>query len=227
MSHEFPMNASARILARRNPPWRLGAILALIAIAIAWFVHRSGHYFIDISLDSYTPYFWPRRAGLVPHMFGGLTAISTGLVQMWLGFTHRTGKLHRRIGWVYVTGVSVGSLAGFYATVTIPGDNLSYQTGTFLMCVAWVVTTGMAVWSARNRRLDQHRDWMVRSYVVTFAFVTFRFFDVWLGSLAPTYPVLTPQNIDATMAWACWAVPLLVAEPLIQLRRVRRSQKAS
>jgi hypothetical protein len=41
---------------------------------------------------------------------------------------------------------------------------------------------------------------MVRSYIVTFSFV------------------------DATLAWACWAVPLLVAEPLIQLRGARRAR---
>lgn len=217
------MNASARSLARGNQPWMLVSLFLLLAVAIAWFVRRSGHYFIDISPESYTPYFWPRRAGLVPHIFGGLTVISTGLVQLWLGYTHRTSGLHRKLGWFYVAGVAVGSLAGFYATLTIPGGNLSYQAGTFMMCVAWAGTAGMAVWAVHNRRLDQHRDWMLRSYIVTFAFVTFRLSDAWLNSLTPRYPVLTQDNIDATMAWACWAVPLLLAEPLIQLRAVRRA----
>jgi hypothetical protein len=34
------------------------------------------------------------------------------------------------------------------------------------------------------------------------------------------------DDIDALLAWACWAVPLLVAEPLIQLRRVRKGRAA-
>lgn len=220
------MNASVEFPMRKGPPWLLGIVLALLAFAVAWFVRRSLHYFADISLESYTPYFWPRRAGLVPHVFGGLVAITAGLVQMWLGFTHRTGALHRKLGWLYAAGVLVGSLAGFYTTLTIPGGNLAYQVGTFMMCVAWAGTTGMAVWSIRNRRIDHHRDWMLRSYIVTFAFVTFRFFDVWLNSLASTYSILTQENIDATMAWACWAVPLLLVEPLIQIRAVRRARTA-
>jgi hypothetical protein len=34
------------------------------------------------------------------------------------------------------------------------------------------------------------------------------------------------DNIDAIMARACWAVPLLLAEPLIQLRSMRRFARA-
>jgi uncharacterized membrane protein len=221
------MNASAESPVWKIPPRLLGIVLALLALAVAWFVYRSLHFFADISLESYTPYFWPRRGGLVPHVFGGLVAITTGLVQMWLGLTHRTGTLHRKLGWCYVAGILVGSVAGFYTTLTIPGSNLAYQSGTFMMCVAWAGTTGMAVWSIRNRAIWQHRDWMLRSYIVTFAFVTFRFFDVWLNSLASTYSILTRENIDATMAWACWAVPLLLAEPLIQIRAVRRARTSS
>jgi hypothetical protein len=76
----------------------------------------------------------------------------------------------------------------------------------------------MALWSIRNRRFEQHRDWMLRSYVVTFAFVTFRLGADWMSSLSATYAAFNNGQIEATMAWACWAVPLLIAEPLIQLR---------
>jgi Predicted membrane protein (DUF2306) len=44
----------------------------------------------------------------------------------------------------------------------------------FMLCVAWVVTTGMALYAIRERRIEQHREWMLRSYTVTFAFVTYR-----------------------------------------------------
>lgn len=30
------------------------------------------------------------------------------------------------------------------------------------------------------------------------------------------------DDIDSLMAWACWAVPLLFAEPLIQFRSMRK-----
>ena len=57
---------------------------------------------------------------------------------------------------------------------------------------------------------------MIRSYAVTFAFVTFR-----IGVDAFTTQGMSPSDAQAIMAWACWAIPLLLLEPLIQLRRVR------
>ena len=37
-----------------------------------------------------------------------------------------------------------------------------------------VVTTGLAFAAIRSSLVEQRREWMIRSYVVTFAFVTFR-----------------------------------------------------
>jgi hypothetical protein len=63
---------------------------------------------------------------------------------------------------------------------------------------------------------------MLRSYTVTFAFVTYRLCSDWLRRWVhvPEDPIA--DQIDTLMAWASWAVPLLLAEPLIQLRSMRR-----
>jgi len=85
-----------------------------------------------------------------------------------------------------------------------------------------VVTTGTALYYIRTRRIQQHREWMIRSYIVNFAFVTYR-----LGETILRQWITLPETADADdiailMAWACWAVPLLFAEPLIQLQSMRR-----
>jgi hypothetical protein len=36
------------------------------------------------------------------------------------------------------------------------------------------VTSGLAFVAIKKQLYDQHKEWMIRSYVVTFAFVTFR-----------------------------------------------------
>jgi hypothetical protein len=112
--------------------------------------------------------------------------------------------------------IVVASVAGFYLSLMIPG-NVPYAAGLFSLCVAWVVTTSMAVLAIRRRNLLQHREWMLRSYAVTFAFVTFRLgvdtLIAWQG--------LSFNDSQTIMAWACWAIPLLLLEPLIQSRRAR------
>lgn len=216
------MNATAPFAMRRPTNWLLVTVLAVAAAGIAWFVSHRLHYYMDFSAESYSDYFWSRRAGLIPHIFGGLVAISAGLVQIWLGFTNRVNKLHRALGKVYAGGVLVGSLGGFYVALTIPPGSMVYSVGLFMLCVAWVLTTGMALWSIRNRRLPLHRDWMLRSYIVTFAFVSYRIGAQWLRSWLDVPGGDTADEIDTLMAWACWAVPLLLAEPLIQMRAVKR-----
>ena len=216
------VNATASSLSRKPVPWLLVTVLSVLLLAMLWFLQRKAHYYFDISAESYSPYFWPRRAGLIPHVFGGLVAIVAGLVQVWLGLTNRIGALHRNLGKVYVAGIAVGSVGGFYVAFTIPPGALVYQAGLTMLCVAWVLTTGMALRAVRNRRIDQHREWMLRSYAVTFAFITYRLGENILRSVLdqPNPPGI--DDIATLMSWACWAVPLLLAEPLIQWRAAQR-----
>jgi uncharacterized membrane protein len=191
-----------------------------------WFVVQKAHFLTDYSPASYTDSFWVRRAGLVPHLAGGLLAITVGLVQVWLGLTNRVSTLHHVLGRVYAVGVLIGSVAGFYLALTIRGP-LSYAAGLFMLCVAWVITTGMALYSIRTRRIEQHREWMLRSYTVTFAFVIYRLASYWLRRLIHVPDSDVADDIDILMAWACWAVPLLMVEPLIQLRSMRKRIRVS
>lgn len=220
------MNTATLVHRERNYHFSLVLVLLVLVAALLWFLTSKRHYLLDYSVASYTGYYWPRRAGLIAHLTGGLLAITTGLVQIWLGLTNRTGALHRALGRIYASGVLIGSCGGLYLALTIPG-HLCYRAGLLMLAVAWLLTTGMAVYAIRNRRYEQHRAWMLRSYTVTFAFVTYRLVSAWLRRWiqVPDDPVA--DDIDNLMAWACWAVPLLLAEPLIQLRVLRRAAHAT
>jgi uncharacterized membrane protein len=196
---------------------RLFIALALGALALfaLWYVNRSALPYFGFSEAHYGPYFWPRRWWLLLHIAGGVTALTVGLVQLWLGLTNRTAALHRALGKLYVAVIAVGSIGGFYLALTIP-SNVPYAAGLFFLCVAWVITTSMAVFAIRRRNVPQHREWMMRSYAVTFAFVTFRF-----GVDALVSQGVSASEAQGVMAWACWALPLLVLEPLLQFRKMR------
>ena len=209
------MNATAAAATRSNSRIYIAVGLSALALLGLWFVNRSALPYLGFSETHYGPYFWPRRWWLVLHIAGGITALTVGLVQLWLGLTNRTAALHRALGKLYVAVIAVGSIAGFYLALTIPG-NAPYAAGLFFLCVAWVVTTSMAVLAISRRNVSQHREWMMRSYAVTFAFVTFRF-----GVDALIAQGTQPSDAQAIMAWACWALPLLLLEPLLQLRKVR------
>lgn len=215
------MHASAVAARRDFRPWLTISLIAL-ALPAMWFLARSALPYLHFSPDHYGPYFWPRRWALLIHVAGGMTALSVGLLQLWLGLTNRIARLHRALGKLYVFVILVGSIGGFYLSLTIHG-NPPYAAGLFSLCVAWVITTSMAVLAIRRRDVLQHREWMIRSYAVTFAFVTFRFgVDALIAGAG-----LAPHEAQGIMAWACWAIPLLLLEPLIQLRRTRRSGRVA
>ena len=189
-------------------------LLSLTALAAVVFVAGAAvPYFLSSSFGP--PEYAPRRGWLLLHIVGGMIALLTGPVQLWLGLDDRGMAWHRRMGIGYMTGVGVGSFGAFYlATHTDFG--WVFGAGLFSLAVAWVTTTTLAYLAIKRSLAEQHKEWMIRSYVVTFAFVTFRVIQPSLQAAQ----IGTPLEQLAMAAWACWAVPLLIAELVIQGRKV-------
>jgi uncharacterized membrane protein len=212
------MSTPAIETARPARRWGLVAAFCILAAGALWFIQQAARQYGVYDAVSYGD-LWPRRGGLIPHMAGGLVAITTGLIQLWLGATQRTGSLHRNLGRVYLGGVAVGSAGAFFLALTIERRYFAYASGLFMLGTAWVLTTWMAYAAIRKRAIERHREWMIRSYTVTFAFVLFRLVD----QLLIHWHAAPADEIDAMTAWACWSVPLLLIEPVLQFRRARRA----
>jgi uncharacterized membrane protein len=160
--------------------------------------------------------FWPRLGYFVPHLLGGLVAIVAGPLQFWPRIRSSHPKVHRITGRVYLTGILVGAVGGISLALTTRGP-VAYAAGLFALSVAWLLTASLAFYAIKQRDFVQHKEWMIRSYVVTFSFVTFRLVTDVLGYLG-----IGEQMVNYTlMAWAAWALPLLVTEAVIQGRKIR------
>jgi uncharacterized membrane protein len=83
-------------------------------------------------------------------------------------------KFHRVLGRVYVVCVFIGALTGIALAAGRPG-----MPGTSMQAAVWIACTTAAYITARNRQIAQHRQWMVRSYAVTFTFVSSRVLNLW------------------------------------------------
>jgi Predicted membrane protein (DUF2306) len=167
------------------------------------------------ALEGYQFSYWPRRGWLLVHIAGGLIALVTGPVQLWLGSHDVKMDIHRKLGIIYIAGMAIGSVGGIGLAFQTDGG-LIFGSGLFVLALAWIATTSLAFVAIKKGLEDQHREWAIRSYVVTFAFVTFRAGQVSL--VASGVPLPTTLGI---MGWACWAVPLLVTEVVIQGRKLR------
>jgi hypothetical protein len=144
-----------------------------------------------------------------------MLAVLAGPVQLWLGLSDRRMDLHRRLGLTYISGVAVGSVGAVVLAVQTPVGWV-FGAGLLSLATAWVVTTGLAFTSIRRSLIQQHKEWMIRSYVVTFAFVTFRVGEIVMQAAGIGEPL---QNV-AFLAWASWALPLLLTEAVLQGRKI-------
>ena len=114
------------------------------------------------------------RQLLIPHTLCGVIALVAGPLQFSSRFRQRHLKFHRLLGRIYVVSVFIGAFTGIALAAGRPG-----LPGTSMQAAAWIVCTTAAFITARNRQIVQHRQWMVRSYAVTFTFVSSRVLNLW------------------------------------------------
>jgi uncharacterized membrane protein len=196
------------------------AILLLIGIGGRFFLRDVPHYFV-FTEKSYTPYFWARNIGLFTHIFFGMTAFLLGPFQFISAIRKRWVKTHRTMGKIYLCCIAVAAPAAIYMAITSQ-VNFVYASGLFSLALVWMTTSLIAYISIRKGLTSIHREWMVRSYVVTFSFATFRLFDDLLGGWG-----VGPDDLRlALMSWSCWAVPLFFTEVILQLRKFNKLRLA-
>jgi uncharacterized membrane protein len=156
------------------------------------------------------------------HIVFGMIAILIGPFQFFPSVRKKYPQIHRLTGRVYLSSVLIAAIAATILAIDhniIAEHRIVFGTGLLGLAAAWFLTSGMAFWAIKNRNFVQHREWMVKSYVVTCGFTTFRIFAVTLNS----YIQLDyNKDMSGIMAWACWSVPLLVTEVFLQAKKIRK-----
>lgn len=221
MSNSAPLSSASRSASL----WPLAVTLGLVAVVAVLYLIRFVSPYLSFD-PAYYEYLWPWRYALWLHLFGGLSALLIGPIQLWLGLTQRRLAIHRRLGKAYLLAVGISLTGASYLIVQEIGTEWVFAGGLLGLACAWTITTGCGYVAIRRGHTDQHREWMIRSYVVASAFVFFRVF-VDLLHAAGVHSVAgtqTPEELKIA-AWLCWAVPLLVTEPLLQWRRIRRTRR--
>jgi hypothetical protein len=210
------MNGSAAVAAEPKVGRGSAAILSLAALgALVFIVGAAMPYFLRIEEAQFRQY-WPMRGWLLLHVAMGMVALLSGPVQLWLGLKDIYPKVHKNLGFVYMAAITLGAVSAYYLAFNTSGG-IVFGSGLVGLATAWLLTTGMAFLAIKRHLYDQHKEWMIRSYVVTFAFVTFRAFDAVLE--ARGIPTLEHLGVSA---WFCWSVPLLLNEAVLQGRKILR-----
>jgi uncharacterized membrane protein len=134
-------------------------------------------------LDPMSPiarHFAPAKGYLAVHAFFGIVAMALAAFQFSNRQRARYLRMHRLLGYVYVTSVFISAPFAVVVAINIP-KSFSLVTANCVQSFGWVVTTSMALYCVRSGNVALHRRWMIRSYPFAMVF-----------TFARTVPVFVP-----------------------------------
>jgi uncharacterized membrane protein len=158
---------------------------------------------------------------LLPHIAGGMLALLLGPLQFWSGLRRQSLRVHRWTGRLYLVGVGLAAGSALHLAFFIPPSEGGWAGGValFTLAVVWLTASALAVAAIRRGLVNTHQEWMIRSYVLTFAFVNLRW---WVD-----FPIISSAGTVAerltTISWLSWTLPLFVMEVILQWKRARPS----
>jgi uncharacterized membrane protein YozB (DUF420 family) len=168
---------------------------------------------------------------LVTHIFLGSVALLAACLQVWPWLRGSHPAVHRWSGRVYVaTALSASVCVMIISPMGLHGAN--QRVANTILAVLWFGTTLAGLGAIRQRRFDDHRQWMLRSVALAFSIVAFR---VWMIIIFAIFVrgIYTGADVDtATLdqaigltSWVSWVVNLLLVEWWLHRRpSIRRSR---
>ncbi len=191
-----------------------------IVLALAlYFVFKDALPYFSLAPEFYEHH-WSHAVWLLLHITGGILALLIGPFQFWTGLRKWNMHVHRWTGRIYLGSVAISVISACYI-LTLPESSFGFRIGVAGLALAWIITTSLAFAAIIKRKILQHKEWMIRSYVVTFGFVFFRLLLEPMIALE----VAAPGEVVSAVSWMCWALPLLITEFILQGKKIFREKK--
>lgn len=150
-------------------------------------------------------------SGFYTHVIGGGIALIVGSFQFFPKLRNQRLSLHRLLGRIYVIACVLSGIAGFGIAFFATGGYIT-KVGFLLLAIIWLYTTLQAYLTIKQKKVMAHKEWMIRSYTMTFAAVLLRLqLPLYLGYMGMEF-------LDAyrIVSWSSWLPSLLLIEWLIQ-----------
>jgi uncharacterized membrane protein len=207
------------LVPRQRAPWINAKNLAFagIILMMAYVLRHNESFIIDRS-DPNWDHIKSFKWWLLPHALAGACALILAPLQFSDRLRRRFTKMHRIVGRIYITGAFVLAPLGVYIQYLEEriGEPRSFTIATSVDAILLMSTTAFALFFILKRKIQQHRQWMTRSYAVALIFFEVRFISGVLG---------LDDSVGATetIIWICLAFSIPLADLVLQLQESRRS----
>jgi uncharacterized membrane protein len=194
-------------------------LFAAIGLMLAYVIPHDESFLVH-SKDRVWQHYEPFKWWLLPHGIAGACALLLGPMQFSDRLRNRFRKLHRVIGRIYVAGVFVAAPLGFYIQYfdERTGDPRSFSIAAAVDAALWMMTTGIALVFIFKGQVQEHRQWMTRSFAVALVFLEGRVIGGVTGWDA------LDIRVTETIVWCCLAFSVLSADLVLQWQQLRPSR---
>ncbi len=191
-------------------------LLAIIPVLTGVLVLQSMQFGVINALSDATAI--ARRASypwaIIGHILGGSAMLILGFSQFSSRLRRAVPLLHRWLGRVLVGAGAYFALSGLVmnASAKAQADSVLYNSAQNVMAVVFLTVLFLGIRAIKQRRVADHRAWMMRSYAITLGAATQTVL------LLPVFLLLGEVRgvlVDLVFI-AAWVVNLAVAEWLIR-----------
>ncbi|MFT5693165.1 MAG: putative membrane protein [Oceanicoccus sp.] len=144
------------------------------------------------------------------HIIGGGLCLSIGALQFQSGIRKKYPQFHRLMGKIYLVCVLIGGIAGLLLAFSANGGPVA-KLGFGMLAVLWLYSAAMAYVSIKKGAVEQHQEWMIRNFSLTFGAVMLR---IHLPLLQAGFG-LSFEEAYPVVAWLAWVPNLIVVEWLL------------
>jgi uncharacterized membrane protein len=194
-------------------------LFAFIGLMIAYVLQHNESFLIHPNHPVWQHYH-PFRWWLLPHGVAGACAILLGPLQFSDRLRARFTKMHRVVGRIYIAGAMVLAPLGAYIQYFEErnGGPRSFTIAAGVDAFLLMTTTAIALGFILKGKVQQHRQWMTRSFAVALVFVEVRVIAGVTG-----WEKLGTPAIE-TIVWTCLAFSLLIGDIVLQVQELLRSR---
>jgi uncharacterized membrane protein len=151
------------------------------------------------------------------HGIPAAVALILGVFQFSTKLRQRNLQLHRIMGRLYVGGVIIGAPLGMAVSRSLPPSGLFMAS--VIHATGWLLTTLTALYCVRTGNIQQHREWMIRSYPFAMVFIVARA----VGQFPPIERI--GDSAVNPVVWTTIAVACFLPSFIIEWQKLAKARR--
>ena len=198
-------------------------IITLSVISFMWILHTvSKNFLVD---PEFTTFLGNKDATLSNvnlwkimiqiHIILAVVALMTGPLGLSKRIRNKRPTIHRWNGRIYILSILLNMIPGYYVSFFANGGFLSI-IGFLILNTLWLMTTINGYLYIIKKQISQHRNWMIRSFMLTYANLTI-YIVVAISHNALGFDY---GHAYTLAVWLSFTVNLIIAEIIIKKTKI-------